>query len=225
MIYKILVVEDEEDIREVVSQYLRVEGYEVTEAESGLKALSYFNKQDFDLIVSDVMMPGIDGFEMLKTIRMVSNIPVIMLTAKAEEIDRLKGFETGVDDYMTKPFSPKELVMRVKVWLKRIYGEESNLLKVGPFSMDVNKMMLTKNNEVIELTAKEFEIMQFFMQNKAQVFSRETIIDKIFGYDYEGYSRNIDAMIKKIRQKIETDSKNPEFLKTKYGAGYVFGGE
>lgn len=225
MIYKILVVEDEEDIREVVSQYLRVEGYEVTEAENGLKALSYFNKQDFDLIISDVMMPGIDGFEMLKTIRIVSNIPVIMLTAKAEEIDRLKGFETGVDDYMTKPFSPKELVMRVKVWLKRIYAEESNLLKVGPFSMDVNKMMLTKNNEVIELTAKEFEIMQFFMQNKAQVFSREAIIDKIFGYDYEGYSRNIDAMIKKIRQKIETDSKNPEFLKTKYGAGYVFGGE
>jgi DNA-binding response OmpR family regulator len=115
--------------------------------------------------------------------------------------------------------------MRVKVWLKRIYGEESNLLKVGPFSMDINKMMLTKNNEVIELTAKEFEIMRFFMQNKAQVFSREAIIDKIFGYDYEGYSRNIDAMIKKIRQKIETDSKNPEFLKTKYGAGYVFGGE
>lgn len=225
MIYKILVVEDEEDIREVVSQYLQVEGYEVTEAENGLKALSYFNKQDFDLIISDIMMPGIDGFEMLKTIRMVSNIPVIMLTAKAEEIDRLKGFETGVDDYMTKPFSPKELVMRVKVWLKRIYGEESNLLKVGPFSMDVNKMMLTKNNDVIELTAKEFEIMQFFMQNKAQVFSREAIIDKIFGYDYEGYSRNIDAMIKKIRQKIETDSKNPEFLKTKYGAGYVFGGE
>lgn len=225
MAYKILVVEDEHNIRDVVSQYLKVEGYEVIEAENGLLALSIFNKQDVDLIISDVMMPGIDGFEMLKTIRMVSDIPVLMLTAKAEEIDRLKGFESGVDDYMTKPFSPKELVLRVKVWLKRIYGEETKLLKVGPFSMDIEKMYLTKDNTEVELTAKEFEIVKFFMQNKGQVFSREAIIDRVFGYDYEGYSRNIDAMIKKIRQKIETDSKNPVFLKTKYGAGYVFGGE
>ncbi len=223
--YKILVIEDEYDIRDVVSQYLKVEGFEVMEAENGLQALSLFNKFDFDLIISDVMMPGIDGFEVLKTIRLISDVPVIMLTAKSEEVDKLKGFESGVDDYMTKPFSPKELVLRVKVWLKRMYGEETNHIKMGPFSMDIEKMVLYKDTISIELTAKEFEIMKIFMQNKGQVFTREAIMDKAFGYDYEGYARNIDAMIKKIRQKIEKDSKNPEFLKTKYGAGYVFGGD
>lgn len=225
MAYKILVIEDEFDIRDVVCQYLKVEGYDVFEAENGLKALSLFNEQDFDLIISDVMMPGIDGFEVLKTIRMISNVPVLMLTAKAEEVDKLKGFETGVDDYITKPFSPKELVHRVKVWLKRIYGEEKSLVKVGPFSMDAEKMILLKDNVKIDLTTKEFEIMKIFMLNKGQLFSREALIEKAFGYDYEGYSRNVDAMIKKIRQKIEKDSKEPEYLKTKYGAGYIFGGD
>lgn len=225
MAYKILVIEDEVNIREIISQYLEIEGFEVIEAENGLQALSIFNKYDFNLVISDVMMPGIDGFEVLKTIRMVSDVPVIMLTAKAEEVDRLKGFKAGVDDYMTKPFSTKELVLRVKVWLKRVYGEEKQLIKVGSFSMDLEKMLLYRDNENIVLTAKEFEIMKIFMQNKGQVFSREAIIEKAFGYDYEGYSRNIDAMIKKIRQKIEKNSKEPEFLKTKYGAGYVFGGD
>jgi len=223
--YKILVIEDEYTIRDVVSQYLKVEGFEVMEAENGLRALSLFNKFDFDLIVSDVMMPGIDGFEVLKTIRMVSDVPVIMLTAKSEEVDKLRGFESGANDYITKPFSPRELVLRVKVWLKRMNGEETNRIKMGPFSMDIEKMLLYKDNVSIELTAKEFEIMKIFMQNKGQIFTREAIMDKAFGYDYEGYERNIDVMIKKIRQKIESDSKNPEYLKTKYGAGYVFGGD
>jgi DNA-binding response OmpR family regulator len=180
MLYKILVIEDEFDIRDVVSQYLKIEGFEVMEAENGLQALSLFNKYDFNMVISDVMMPGIDGFEVLKTIRMVSDVPVIMLTAKAEEVDRLKGFKSGADDYMTKPFSPKELILRVKVWLKRVYGEENQLIKVGPFSMDVKKMMFYRNHESIELTAKEFEIMKIFMQNKGQIFSREAIIEKAF---------------------------------------------
>jgi len=224
-VYKILVIEDEADIREVLVQYLRAENYEVVEAENGIKALSLFNQQSFDLVISDVMMPGIDGIEVLKTIRMLSDLPVIMLTAKAEEVDCIKGFETGVDDYITKPFSPKELIYRVKVWLKRVYGDRGQLIKVGPFSMEIDKMILLKNENVIELSSKEFEIMKVFMQNKGQVLSRELLIQKVFGYDYEGYSRNIDAMIKKIRQKIEIDSKEPEFLKTKYGAGYIFGGD
>jgi len=224
MSYKILVIEDEFDIREVVSKYLENAGYKVYQAEDGMKALSLFNSIDFDLVVSDVMMPGIDGIEVLKNIRMISNIPVIMLTAKSEEVDKLKGFETGVDDYMTKPFSPKELVLRVKVWLKRIYGDEDELLKVGPFTIDTEKMQFFKEGNEIELTTKEFEIMTIFMFNKDQLFSREALIEKVFGYDYEGYSRNIDALIKKIRHKIEVDSKKPEYLKTKYGAGYVFGG-
>lgn len=225
MTYRILLIEDEYAIRDVVCQYLKAAGYDVIDTESGLKGLSLFNKHDFDLVITDVMMPGIDGFEVLKNIRMISDVPVLMLTAKSEEVDRIKGFETGADDYITKPFSPKELVHRVKVWLKRVYKEDDKLLNIGPFSMDVEKMFFYKNDVRIDLTAKEFEIMEVFMVNKGHVFSREALIEKVFGYDYEGYSRNIDAMVKKIRQKIEDDSKEPVFLKTKYGAGYIFGAE
>lgn len=222
---RILVIEDEYDIRDVIASYLRVEGYDVTEAENGLKALSLFNEESFDLVISDIMMPGIDGFEVLKAIRLVSDVPMIMLTAKAEEVDRLKGFDTGADDYITKPFSPKEVVSRVKVWLRRIYGEETGKIIVKPFILDTKKLALYKGKDMIALTTKEFEIMQVFMTNPEQLLSREQLIEKVFGYDYEGYSRNIDAMIKKIRQKIEEDAKSPVYLRTKYGAGYIFGGD
>lgn len=227
MSYKVLVIEDEKDIREVIFRYLENEGYDVIESDNGITGLSLFNDQRPDLVICDIMMSGIDGFEVLERIRGVSDVPVIMLTARHLESDRIKGFELGADDYVPKPFSAKELVKRVNVLIKRVYFSNSagTAMIIGDMTLDTKTHKLYKKGEPIEITSKEFDIMYAFFKNPNTVLSREQLIELAFGYDYEGFDRTIDSHIKKIRQKIEDDTKNPVYLKTKYGAGYIFGGK
>lgn len=226
MPFKILIIEDEKNISEIVAKYLEKEGYTTIIANDGIEGLALFRDSNPDLVISDVMMPTIDGFEVLREIRLISDIPVIMLTAKQEEVDRLKGFENGADDYVTKPFSPKELVRRVMVMLKRTYKaiEDKQVLIEGELKLDLNKQKLYKNEDEIDITSKEFQIIYAFFKNPRQILSREQLIELAFSNDFDGFDRTIDAHIKKIRHKIEEDTKNPKYLKTKYGAGYIFGG-
>ena len=226
MPFKILIIEDEKNISEIVAKYLEKEGYTTIIANDGIEGLALFRDSNPDLVISDVMMPTIDGFEVLREIRLISDAPVIMLTAKQEEVDRLKGFENGADDYVTKPFSPKELVRRVMVMLKRTYKaiEDKQVLIEGELKLDLNKQKLYKNEDEIAITSKEFQIIYAFFKNPRQILSREQLIELAFSNDFDGFDRTIDAHIKKIRHKIEEDTKNPKYLKTKYGAGYIFGG-
>lgn len=226
LVFKILVVEDQEEIRELIAKYLIKEGYDVVLAKQGFEALDLFGNQDIHLILLDIMMPGINGFEVLQEIRKISDIPVIMLTAKQEEIDRLKGFELGVDDYVIKPFSPRELMKRVQVFLRRIYNESDEIVyQHRNLKLYAKSQTLLKDNQEIDLTTAEYKLLVALMKNKGQILSREQLIELAFGGDYEGYDRNIDSFIKRIRQKIEADPKNPKLLVTKYGAGYILGGE
>lgn len=226
MPFKILIIEDEKNISEIVAKYLKKEGYTTLIANDGIEGLALFRDSNPDLVISDVMMPTIDGFEVLREIRLISDVPVIMLTAKQEEVDRLKGFENGADDYVTKPFSPKELVRRVMVMLKRTYKaiEDKQVLIEGELKLDLNKQKLYKNEDEIDITSKEFQIIYAFFKNPRQILSREQLIELAFSNGFDGFDRTIDAHVKKIRHKIEEDTKNPKYLKTKYGAGYIFGG-
>lgn len=223
--YKILVVEDESEISSIILKYLQKNAYDCYLAENGIEALEKFSEQSFHLVILDIMMPGIDGFEVLKRLREVSEVPIIMLTARHEETDRLKGFQNGADDYVVKPFSPRELVERVKVLMRRIYntGDEVILIS-GEIKLYTSSMKLLKNDETIDLTSTEFKLLHALMRNVDQILTREQLIELAFGVGYDGFDRNIDTYIKRIRQKIETDPKSPMYLKTKYGQGYVFNG-
>lgn len=226
MDYKILVVEDQKEIRDVIGGYLKKEGFLFETAENGFKALDWFSKETFHLIILDVMMPGIDGFEVLEEIRNLSNVPVILLTARTEESDRLKGFDIGADDYVVKPFSPRELMRRIYAIFKRTYREsEETLIKVGELTLDLEGMRLTKKGEAISITSTEFQLLRVFMTHLNAVLTRDQLIQLAFGEDYEGYDRSIDSHIKRLRQKIEEDPRSPTYLQTKYGAGYIFEGD
>lgn len=223
--YNILLVEDEPKISSIVIKYLQNEGYSCSLAENGFDALEMFSKNSFHLIILDVMLPGIDGFEILSNIREFSDIPVIMLTARQGEIDRIKGFAKGADDYVIKPFSPRELVSRVRVFLKRVYNFDSaNYIQMGPFRLYPGTMKLEKNEKEIELTSTEFKLISVMLKNKNQYLSRDQLIELAFGSSYDGTDRSIDSYIKRIRQKIEDNPKEPVFIKSKYGYGYMFGG-
>ncbi|NLJ97010.1 MAG: response regulator transcription factor [Clostridiales bacterium] len=226
MVYQILVVEDQKEISDILMKYITKEGYKVVVTSNGFEALEMFGKQEFHLVLLDIMMPGISGFEVLKEIRRISDVPVIMLTAKQEEVDRLKGFEIGADDYVIKPFSPRELMKRIQVFIKRIYKETDEIVySYQDLKLYTKGMKLVKNNKEIVLTAAEYKLLFVLFRNKGQVLTREQLIELAYGSDYEGYDRNIDSFIKRIRQKIEDDPKNPKILITKYGAGYIFGGD
>lgn len=226
LLYRILVVEDQKEIRELVSKYLLKEGYEVVAAQDGFEALEIFEQQEIHLLLLDVMMPGISGFEVLEEIRKQSDIPVIMLTAKQEEVDKINGFKLGVDDYVVKPFSPRELMQRVNVFLRRVYHEKDEIIyQYKNLKLYSKSQKVYKEKQEIELTAAEYKVLAALMKNRGQILSREQLIEQAFGEEYEGFDRNIDSFIKRIRQKIEEDAKNPTLLVTKYGAGYIFGGD
>ena len=226
MKFNILIVEDEVEISEVIKKYIEHEGYNYKVVENGLQALEAFNQDTFHLVLLDVMLPGIDGFQVLKEIRAISSVPIIMITAKRQEVDRLKGFDEGADDYVVKPFSPRELIKRIKVFFKRIYNESDEvILHIDQFKLFLNSRKLFKNDEEIEITATEFQLLQAFMNNKGIVLTRERLIELAFGYEYEGFDRNIDVYIKRLRNKIEENPSQPKYLVTKFRAGYVFGGE
>lgn len=223
----ILVVDDEPKIVEVVEAYLKKEGFKVLTAEDGEKALKLFKSEVIHLMVLDLMLPKISGEEICNKIRAASDIPIIMLTAKSEEDDKIEGLAIGADDYLTKPFSVRELVGRVKALIRRSYRESSLLADYlifnnGDLEVDVNKMKVKKAGMNINLTTNEFKILLALLTNPGQVFSREHLVQKAFGVEYEGFDRTIDSHIKNIRQKIEDNHKEPKYIITVYGMGYKF---
>jgi len=217
---KVLVVDDEERMRKLVRDFLVNKGYRVLEASDGEEALDIFMQQkDIALILLDVMMPGMDGWEVCKSIREYSKVPIIMLTAKSEEKDELKGFELGVDEYITKPFSPKILVARVEAILRRYGNTEDEILEAGGIKIDKVAHTVTLDGEYTELSYKEFELLSYFMENKGIALSREMILNHVWNYDYFGDARTIDTHVKKLRSKMGTKG---DFIKTIWGMGYKF---
>lgn len=223
----ILVVEDEKNIADVIRAYLEKERFNIFTASDGKMALEIFEREDIHLIILDLMIPKIPGEEVCKKIRATSNVPIIMLTAKIHEEDRIEGLSIGADDYVLKPFSPRELVSRVKALLRRAYphsrpGAEKLSFNNGDLEIDIDKMIVKKNNKNANLTTYEFKILLALISNQNMVLSRDQLILSAFGHDYEGFDRTIDAHIKNIRQKIETNPKSPQYIHTVYGAGYKF---
>lgn len=223
----ILVVDDEVQITEVIKAYLEKEGYKVYTAHYGNDAISIFEREPIDFIILDLMLPDLSGEEICKVIRVKSQVPILMLTAKAEEEDRVAGLYLGADDYLVKPFSPRELIARVKTILRRTQDDfiKAEIIEFnrGDLLIDLNKMELKIKGDHIDLTPSEFKIVSILAQNPNRVFSREELIEKVLGIDYEGYDRTIDTHIKNIRQKIE--DKNTKYIHTVYGIGYKFVGE
>ncbi|MGE5557371.1 MAG: winged helix-turn-helix domain-containing protein [Bacillota bacterium] len=223
---KILIVDDEPNIVELVDFHLKKEGYTVVSALTGKTALAMASNENPDLIILDLMLPEIDGLEVCKMLRKemkTKNIPIIMLTAKSEEVDRVLGLEMGADDYVTKPFSPRELVARVKAVLRRItQTEQDDIIKCGDLVLDAFQHELTIRGKAVDLTPKEFELLRLLMQNRGRVFTREFLLEQVWGYEFYGDTRTVDVHIRRLRQKIEQDPSNPVLLETVHGVGYRF---
>jgi len=217
---RILVAEDEDKLREIILKYLKKEGYDGFGAVDGEAALDLWAEKKPDLIILDVMMPKMDGFEVLEEIRQTDNVPVIMLTARREENDKIQGFESGTDDYVTKPFSPRELMVRIKALLKRSgLASVDNRLDICGMHFTPEERQLTINDERIQLTQKEYEILVYFINHQKLVLSREQILDRIWGFDYEGDIRVVDTTIKRLRKKL---GEKGECIQTVRGLGYKF---
>lgn len=228
-IKKILVVDDEQKILDVVQAYLEKEGFDVLTCTNGETALDLFKNEIIHLIVLDLMLPNLSGEEICVKIRALSDVPIIMLTAKSDEDDKIEGLSIGADDYLTKPFSARELVGRVRALFRRTYRETNPaadylVFNDGDLEIDIKKMKVKKQSEFINLTNHEFKILVALVSNPGQVFTREHLLEKAFGFDYEGFDRSIDSHIKNIRQKIEDNPKTPKYITTVYGVGYKFGG-
>ncbi|WCN39593.1 response regulator transcription factor [Aneurinibacillus uraniidurans] len=225
----ILIVDDEEKIREVVVSYLEREGFRTVEAQTGRSALQVVKEEAVDLVVLDLMLPDISGEEVCQQIRKISSVPVLMLTAKVAEEDRVIGLTLGADDYVIKPFSPRELVARIKAILRR--SSEQNLLadrisfSNGELVIDTVQQMIVKHGDSINLTPNEYKLLVVMARHPQRSFTREELIEKVFGYSYEGDARTIDQHIKNLRQKIEPDPKQPKYVCTVYGTGYKFVGD
>lgn len=224
-IIKILIVEDEEGINEIEKKYLEKEGYIVDQAFDGQEALNLFEKNTYDLVLLDLMLPKVSGEEVMEYIRSISNTPVIMISAKVDENDVIKGLKLGSDDYMTKPFSPKEMVQRVKTVLRR--SEKYKIPKAdlltfdhGRIQVNFDTLEVLKDDENIGLTTNEFKITTTLFSNPQKIFTRDEIIELAFGLDYDAYDRAIDTHIKNIRQKLEDNPREPKYIKTVYGMGY-----
>ncbi len=217
---KILVVDDEERMRKLVRDFLTIKGYKVVEAVDGKEAIQIFSGEpSINLILLDVMMPVMDGFETLKQIRELSKVPVIMLTAKSEERDELQGFSLGVDEYVTKPFSPKILVARVEAILRRSMEVKDEIIEIGGIKLDKSAHQVLIDNKEVELSYKEFELLNYFMENRGIALSRERILNSVWNYDYFGDARTIDTHVKKLRAKMGNKG---EYIKTIWGMGYKF---
>lgn len=224
--YLILVVEDEKNISDVIKVYLEKANYNVITAFDGKEAIDIFEKEEIDLIILDLMIPKISGENVCDKIRETSDIPIIMLTAKSDEESKIQGLTMGADDYVVKPFSPRELVSRVHALIRRTYKTQTlsnnELVFNGNLKINLDKFLVTKDNKEIDLTTNEFKVLSILASNPSIVFSREQLIEKAFGIDYEGFDRTIDTHIKNIRQKIEDNPKKPEYIITVYGVGYKF---
>lgn len=220
--YNILVVEDETKIQNIIRDYFQQEGFNITIASDGYEGWMTFEEGQFDLVILDIMMPEMDGWSVCKRIRNVSDVPVIMLTARSEEEDKLMGFELRADDYVTKPFSPKVLVARAKMLLKRVHGtvlQGEGLLEAGSIQINHIQRRVLVDNQEIQLQPKEYEILVYFMENTDHVFTREQLLSKIWGYEYGGDTRVVDTQIKKLRKHLGDRS---YYIRTIFGVGYKF---
>jgi DNA-binding response OmpR family regulator len=225
--FKILVVDDEKNILDVVKAYLEKEGFQIVTAMDGETALSILNKDTIHLVVLDLLLPKLSGEDVCRKIRNTSSVPIIMLTAKADEDEKIEGISIGADDYLTKPFSARELVVRVGALIRRAYRNQIPLADIlsfnnGDIEVVIKKMIVKKQGEPVSLTTNEFRVLTALLINPGQVFSREHLVDKAFGMDYEGFDRTVDTYIKNIRQKIEDNPKEPKYIITVYGTGYKF---
>jgi two-component system, OmpR family, response regulator RegX3 len=222
---RVLVVEDEESYSDALSYMLRKEGFEVAVAPTGTVALETFDRTGADLVLLDLMLPGLSGTEVCRTLRQKSNVPVIMLTAKDSEIDKVVGLELGADDYVTKPFSSRELVARIRAVLRRRGEDEVVLpaaLEAGPVRMDVERHVVTVRGDNVQLPLKEFELLEVLLRNAGRVLTRMQLIDRVWGADYVGDTKTLDVHVKRLRAKIEEDPGNPRYIVTVRGLGYKF---
>lgn len=224
---KILVVDDEVHIVELIKYNLENNGYRVLTAYNGRDALKAADENEIDLIILDLMLPEIDGLDICKTLKRkdnTSDIPIIMLTAKGEEFDKILGLELGADDYITKPFSVKELIARIKVILRRFSMEsrDDDIITIDDISINNDKHEVKKNGEKLDLTFKEFEILKLLVINKGKVLTRDSLLDRVWGYEYPGRTRTMDVHIRHLRQKLEDDDRNPRYIETIRGIGYKF---
>ncbi|HEX6515860.1 MAG TPA: response regulator transcription factor [Nocardioidaceae bacterium] len=219
---RVLVVEDEESYSDALAYMLRKEGFEVAVASTGPDALTEFDRAGADIVLLDLMLPGLPGTEVCRAIRQGSNVPVIMVTAKDSEVDKVVGLELGADDYVTKPYSPRELVARIRAVLRR--GQEvepvPSTLEVGPVRMDVERHVVTVHGEEARLPLKEFELLEMFLRNPGRVLTRGQLIDRVWGSDYVGDTKTLDVHVKRLRAKIEPDPGSPTYLVTVRGLGY-----
>lgn len=218
----ILIVDDDEELVGFLEDYLEKDGYQVTGTYDGKSALRLFRKREFDLVVLDLMLPEMDGFKVCKRMRRESDTPIIMLTAKTAEDEKIKGLDLGADDYITKPFSPGELLARIRAALHRVEEEEPKELTFGELTINVLQKEVLINNEPVDLTPTEFDILVALAKQPNRVFSRTQLIHEAFGYGYESFERTIDVHIKHLRDKIEPDSNDPSYIQTEFGMGYKF---
>jgi two-component system response regulator RegX3 len=220
---RVLVVEDEQSYSEALSYMLRKEGYEVAIAENGNDALAEFERNGADIVLLDLMLPGLPGTEVCRQIRQTSTVPVIMVSAKDDEVDKVVGLELGADDYVTKPYSPRELVARIRAVLRRGTGEatlDDDVLEAGPVRMDVERHVVTVEGTEQRLPLKEFELLEMFLRNPGRVLTRGQLIDRVWGSDYVGDTKTLDVHVKRLRAKLEPDPGEPKYLVTVRGLGY-----
>ena len=228
---KIGVIEDERNISDMIKYNLEKEGYEVYTAYDGQEGLDLIESQELDLLLLDIMLPNVDGLDICKKVRQHKEIPIIILSAKADEFDKVLALELGADDYVTKPFSMREVMARVKARLRRktpetkVLDEQSDdRLKEGNLEIDLKKYEVMKKGQIVELTLREFELLKFLWQSKGEVFTREDLLTKVWGYEYYGDVRTVDVTIRRLREKIEDDASKANFVLTKRGVGYYFRG-
>jgi two-component system response regulator RegX3 len=223
---RILVVEDESSFSEAISFLLRKEGFEVGVAETGQAGIDEFDRHGADLILLDLMLPGLSGTEVCRQIRSKSQVPIIMLTAKDTEIDKVVGLELGADDYVTKPYSSRELIARINAVLRRAQNPdieiENGIIAIGPVRLDIDRHQMSLDGKAVALPLKEFELLEFLMRNSGRVLTRTQLIDRVWGSDYFGDTKTLDVHIKRLRAKIEVDPANPVFIQTVRGLGYKF---
>jgi len=224
---KILIVDDEKNIVDILRFNLQREGYQTIEAYDGITAVEMALSEDPDLILLDIMLPGMDGFDVCKKIRQKKNTPILMLTAREDEIDKILGLELGADDYITKPFSTREILARIKANLRRFEADrdkknDSEILDFGSLKIDLSRYEVIRDGVTIDLTLREFELLKYLAQSPGQIFSRENLLENVWGYDYYGDVRTVDVTIRRLREKIEKNSDEYQYVMTKRGMGYYF---
>jgi DNA-binding response OmpR family regulator len=225
---RVLIVDDEASLREVLTQYLRLEGFLTLEAPDGIEALQIAQRTPPDLIILDLMLPGIDGVEVCRRLREMTAAPILMLTARREEVDKLEGFAAGADDYVTKPFSPREVVMRVRAIMRRVELTTvpamalDGVLRIGALVINPQTRSVERDGQLVEVTTKEFDLLYFLARHPRQVFTRQQLLDHVWDFTYYGDPSTVTVHIRRLREKVESDPANPRHIKTVWGIGYKF---